>query len=60
MKAKENEFLIDTLIFKYQSLSKKEKSIINLCLGMYLLFILIGNFYSGGKVLGEFLYIINH
>jgi hypothetical protein len=33
MKTQESEFFIDKIISKHQSLSKKQKSIINLCLG---------------------------
>ena len=60
MKTKESEFFIDKMILKYQSLSKKEKSIINLCLGVFLVLFIIGKIYNGGEVFGEFLYNINN
>ena len=60
MKTQESEFFIDKIISKYQSLSKKEKSIINLCLGVLLVLFIIGKIYKGGEVFGEFLYNISH
>jgi hypothetical protein len=60
METKESDFFIDKMILKYQSLSKKEKSIINLCLGGFLVILIIGKVYDGGKVFGEFLYNINN
>ena len=60
MKTQESEFFIDKIILKYQSLSKKEKSIINLCLGGLLVLLIIGKIYNGGEVFGEFLYNINN
>jgi hypothetical protein len=60
MKTQESEFFIDKMILKYQSLSKKEKSIINLCLGVLLVLFIIGKIYNGGEVIGEFLYTISH
>ncbi|MEZ7500479.1 hypothetical protein QO200_17265 [Flavobacterium sp. Arc3] len=60
MKTQESEFFIDKMILKYQSLSKKEKSIINLCLGVLLVLFIIGKIYNGGEVIGEFLYNISH
>ncbi len=60
MKTQESEFFIDKIIAKYQSLSKKEKSIINLCLGGLLVLFIIGKVYNGGEVFGKFLYDINH
>jgi hypothetical protein len=60
MKTQETEFFIDKMILKYQSLSKKEKSIINLCLGLVLVLFLIGKIYNSGEVIGEFLYNISH
>lgn len=60
MKTKESEFFIDKIIVKYQSLAKKDKSIINLCLtGLFVIF-LIGKIYNAGEVFGKFLYNINH
>jgi hypothetical protein len=60
MKTKENEFFIDRIILKYQSLSKKEKSIINLSIAGLLVLFIIGKMYSGREVFGEFLYNINN
>ena len=60
METKKSEFFIDKMILKYQSLSKKEKLIINLCLGGFLVILIIGKVYDGGKVFGEFLYNINN
>lgn len=60
MKTQESEFFIDKMILKYQSLSKKEKSIINLCLGVVLVLFIIGKIYNSGVVIGEFLFNISH
>jgi hypothetical protein len=60
MKTQESEFFIDKMILKYQSLSKKEKSTINLCLGVVLVLFIIGKIYNSGEVIGEFLYNISH
>lgn len=60
MKTQESEFFIDKMILKYQSLSKKEKSIINLCLGVVVVLFIIGKIYNSGEVIGEFLYNISH
>lgn len=60
MKTKESEFFIDKIILKYQSLSKKEKSIINLSISGLLVLFIIGKIYNGGEVVGEFLYNISH
>ncbi len=56
MKTQESESFIDKIISKYQSLSKKEKSIINLCLGGLLVIFIIGKIYNGGEVFGAALY----
>jgi hypothetical protein len=60
MKTQESEFFIDKIISKYQSLSKKEKSIINLCLYVLVVLFIIGKIYNGGEAFGEFLYNISH
>ncbi|AUC80937.1 hypothetical protein [Lacinutrix sp. Bg11-31] len=60
MKTQENEFFIDKIITKYQSLSKKEKSNINLCLALIFTVFIIGQLYNGGEVFGAFLYNISH
>ncbi|AUC84473.1 hypothetical protein CW731_03785 [Polaribacter sp. ALD11] len=60
MKSKENDFFVNTVILKYKALSKKEKSIINLCLDLFLALFIIGKLYNAGEVLGEFLYNINN
>lgn len=60
MKTQESEFFIDKIIAKYQSFSRKEKLIINLCLGVLLVIFIIGKIYNGGEVFGKFLYDINH
>jgi len=60
MRIQESEFFIDKIIAKYQSLSKKEKSIINLCLGGLLIIFIIGKIYNGGEVFGKFVYDFNH
>jgi hypothetical protein len=60
MKTQESEFFIDKIISKYQSLSKKEKSIINLCLGVLLVLFIIGKIYNVGEAFGEFLYNSSH
>ncbi len=60
MKAKESEFFIDKLILKYQSLPLKEKTWLNLIIGLFFVLFLIGSFYNGGEVVGQFLYNITH
>jgi len=60
MKTQESEFFTDKIILKYQSLSKKEKLFINLCLGGLLVIFMVGKIYNGGEVLGSFLYNISH
>lgn len=60
METKKNEFLIDIIIDKYQSLSRNEKSIINLSIGILLTLFTIGAFYNGGKAFGEFLFYVNN
>ncbi len=60
MKTQENDFFIDKTIAKYQSLSKKEKTIMNLCLGALLVIFIIGKVYNGGEFIGKFLYNISH
>jgi hypothetical protein len=60
MKTEESDFLIDKIIVKYQSLSKKEKSFINLFIAGLLVLFIIGSIYNGGKVFGKFLYYFNH
>jgi Kef-type K+ transport system membrane component KefB len=60
MKTKENDFFVDKIIKKYQALSKKEKLLIHLSLGVFLVLSLISQIYNGGKVLGGFLYNITH
>jgi hypothetical protein len=60
MKTKENDFFIDKVIVKYQSLSIKEKTYINLMIALTMIIFIIGSFYNGGEVLGKFLYNITH
>jgi Kef-type K+ transport system membrane component KefB len=60
MKTQENDFFVDKIIEKYQALSKKEKLLIHLSLGVFLVLSLISQIYNGGKVLGGFLYNITH
>lgn len=60
MKTKENDFFIDELIVKYQKLSNKEKAILNVSLVIFSVLFMIGSFYNGGKVVGEFIYFISH
>jgi hypothetical protein len=60
MKTQENDFFVDKIIEKYQALSKKEKLLIHLSLGVFLVLLLISQIYNGGKVLGGFLYNITH
>jgi hypothetical protein len=60
MKTKENDFFIDKLIVKYQSLSKEEKTYINLAIALTMVVFIIGSFYNSGKAIGEFLYNITH
>lgn len=60
MKVKENDFFIDKLIVKYQGLSHKEKTILNLSIALFSVLFIIGSFYNGGEVVGKFLYTISH
>jgi hypothetical protein len=60
MKVNESDFFIDKLIVKYQVLSQKEKSIINLSIALFSVLFIIGSFYNGGEVVGNFLYTISH
>jgi Kef-type K+ transport system membrane component KefB len=60
MKTQENDFFVDKIIEKHQALSKKEKLLIHLSLGVFLVLSLISQIYNGGKVLGGFLYNITH
>jgi len=60
MKTQENQLLIDKIIVKYQSLSKKEKIVINLSLTIVFAISIIGKVYDSGEVFGKFLYNISH
>ena len=60
MKTQESQSLIDKIIVKYHSLSKKEKTIMNLSLTILLAIFIIGKVYDGGEVFGKFLYNISH
>ena len=60
MKTKESDFFIDKFIVKYQALSIKEKTIINLSIAMFFVLFFIGSMYNGGEVVGKFLYNITH
>jgi len=60
MKTKENEFFIDIVYSKYQSLSKKDKFSINLSFIILLAILAINYIYKAGELFGEFLYYINH
>ena len=60
MKTQESQSLIDKIIVKYQSLSKKGKTIMNLSLTILLAIFIIGKVYDGGEVFGKFLYNISH
>tara|TARA_R110001592_G_scaffold10217_2_gene53397 strand:- start:2470 stop:2652 length:183 start_codon:yes stop_codon:yes gene_type:complete len=60
MKTKESDFFIDKLIVKYQTLSQKEKTIINLGIALFAVLFIIGSLYNGGEVIGEFMYNSSH
>jgi hypothetical protein len=60
METKESKFFVDKMILKYKTLSKKGTVIINLCLGGFLIILIIGKVYDEGKVFGEFLNNINN
>jgi hypothetical protein len=60
MKAKKNDFLIDTYIRKYQNLSQNEKLSTNLSIVILLVILSIGAIYNTGKALGEFLFYFNN
>jgi hypothetical protein len=59
-KNQESEFFIDKAIVKYQALSIKEKTIINLTVIVALVLFTIGLIYNSGGAFGEFLYHITH
>ena len=58
MKTKENELFIDKAYSKYQSLSKKDKSIINISLLILLIVFATLSIYTAGESFGEFLFHI--
>ncbi|MFQ3180625.1 hypothetical protein BST83_17395 [Polaribacter filamentus] len=60
MKVKENDFFIDKLILKYQTLSHKEKTLLNISIALLFVLFIIGSFYNGGEILGKFLYTVSH
>jgi hypothetical protein len=60
MKTKESDFFIDKLIVKYQSVSQKEKAIINLSIALFAVLFIIVSLYNGGEVIGEFIYNNSH
>jgi hypothetical protein len=60
METKKNEFLIDNIIKKYQSLSRNEKYLINFSITILLVLFAIGAIYNGGKAFGEFLFYVNN
>lgn len=60
MKTKESDFFIDKLIVKYQTFSKKEKTILNFSIAIFSILFIIESFYNAGEVVGEFLYTISH
>jgi hypothetical protein len=60
MKVKENDFFIDKLILKYQTLSHKEKTLLNISIALLFVLFIIGSFYNGGEILGNFLYTVSH
>ena len=60
MKIQENDLIIDKIISKYNTLSKKEKTIINLSLVVLLSILILGKVYEGGEVFGKFIYNISH
>jgi hypothetical protein len=60
MKVKENDFFIDKLILKYQTLSHKEKMLLNISIALLFELFIIGSFYNGGEILGKFLYTVSH
>jgi hypothetical protein len=60
MKVKENDFFIDKLILKYQKLSHKEKTLLNISIALLFVLFIIGSFYNGGEVIGEFMYNSSH
>ena len=60
MKIQENDLIIDKIISKYNTLSKKEKTILNLSLLVLLSILILGKVYEGGEVFGKFIYNISH
>lgn len=60
MKTKKNEFFIDSYIDKYQNLSRNEKLLTNLSIGISLVLFSIGAIYNTGKAFGEFLFYFNN
>ena len=60
MKTQKNKFFIDKIISKYHQLTKKEKYLLNFCLGLFLVILILGIVYDVGEELGAFLYNITH
>lgn len=60
MKLQEKDLIIDKIILKYNTLSKKDKTIINLSLLALLTILILGKAYGCGEVLGGVIYNISH
>ena len=60
MKTQKNDLIIDKLVYKYNTLSNNEKTIINLSLLVILSIFILGKVYDGGEVLGKFIYDLSH
>ena len=60
MKTQKIKFFIDKIISKYHQLTKKEKYILNFCLGLFLVIIILGIVYDVGKLFGALFYNITH
>ena len=56
MKVKENDFFIDKLILKYQTLSHKEKTLLNISIALFAVLFIIESLSNVGKLKGEFMY----
>jgi len=60
MKTQKNKFFIDKIISKYHQLTKKEKYILNFCLGLFLVVLILGIVYGVTKEFGGLFYNITH
>ena len=60
MNNKKKEAFSTTIIAKYTELPFKVKAILSFCFTLFLGLYLLEKFYSGGVILGAFIYTITH